>query len=160
MAVRAQASVKAALAAVVDALQAINASRDTAWLTTPKTCRRAGNAVTDISAPRPAILVRATALDMADTHLAVNRDARLTFKVAGLAQDAPNANEVIWNLEADVRRALLVSELKDEDGDPVFKGGLSWTGSETQDVGGSGGSGEAMTVATFEGLVYWTAENP
>jgi hypothetical protein len=156
MAVRAQATVNAALAAVVEALQAINASRDTAWLTAPVTCRRAGNAVTDISAPRPAILVRATALDMADTHLAVNRDARLTFKVAGLAQNVAEADEVIWNLEADVRRAVLLEPTLGG----VFQGSISWTGSQTEDVGGSGGSGESMTVATFEGLVFWTAENP
>lgn len=156
MAVRAQATVNTALAAVVKALEKVNASHDTAWLTTPRTCRRAGNAVTDLTAPRPAILVRATALDMADTHLAVNRDARLTFKVAGLAQDAVGADEVIWNLEADVRRALLLEPTLAG----AFLGAISWTGSQTEDVGGSGGSGEAMTVATFEGLVYWTAENP
>jgi hypothetical protein len=156
MAVRAQATVTTALAAVIKALQAVNASRDTAWLTTPVTCRRVSNPSADIAAPRPAILVKCVQADPADTHLAVNRDARLTFKVAGLAQDATEADAVIWNLEADVRRALLLEPTLGG----VFQGAISWTGSQTEDVGGSGGSGESMTVATFEGLVFWTAENP
>lgn len=155
MAVRAQATVTAALAAVVEALQEINASRDTVWLTTPKTCRRVSNPSADLAAPRPAILVKCTQADPGDTHLAVNRDAVLRIEVGGLAQDAAGADEVIWNLEADVRRVLLLEPTLGG----MFEGALDWKGTRTEDVG-AGGSGEAMTVATFEGLVFWTADNP
>lgn len=153
---RSTAVVNTVMDAVLAKLLAIGAGDDYAWLTAPKTVRRAGGPVADLGAPRPALFVRVQSLSENVPGIGGASDCKLNFQVACLGPLAVGADRDVWDLEADVRRAL--------SSDPTLggniKGGLFWAGSEVEVLAGAGGSNENVAVATFAGTVFWGTDSP
>jgi hypothetical protein len=153
---RSTATVNTAMDAVIARLEAIGAGNDYAWLTAPVTVRRAGNPVEDLAAPRPALFVKVNSLSDNEAGASGQNQCKLNFQVACLGQLAVGADHDVWDLEADVRRAVLTGTTLGG----LIHGGLFWTGSEAEVMAGSGGSNESIAVATFAGTVFWGIDSP
>lgn len=153
---RETATVNTVMDFVLALLDDISAGHDDMWLTTPLTVRRAGSPVADLSAPRPALFVRVNSLGDNLPLIGGMNECKVTFQVACLGPNTTESDHDVWDLEADVRRALQL----DVTLDGLVRGGLYWTGSEVDVLGGPGGSNEAIAVATFAGTVFWEADSP
>lgn len=153
---RTTAVVNTVMDEVLDVLSEISQGHDDLWLTSPKTVRRQGNPVADLGAARPALFVRVTGLSECNPGITGTGDCKLTFQVACLGPLQAEADHDVWDLEADVRRALQL----DVTLGGLIKGGLFWTGSEVEVLAGAGGSNESIAVATFAGTVFWGTDSP
>ena len=153
---RSEATVNTAMDAVIERLEAIGAGSDYEWLTAPVTVRRAGNPVEDLAAARPALFVRTTLLSEATLGVGGKNDCKWAFSVACLGSGGIDAERDIWDLESDVRRALLTGTTLDG----TAKGGLTWQQYEAETLGGPGGTNESIAVATFTATILWETDSP
>lgn len=154
--IRETSSVNTVMDEVIARLNTINAAHDPWYLVTPLTVQRQGDARSDLAAPRPALLVSIAKLSENLPGLGGQCECKLTFQIACLGRGGVEADRDIWDLEADVRRALQA----DMTLTGLVKGGLFWQGSEVEALIGQGASNEAIAVATYTGTVFWTTDSP